>query len=72
MDVTLSGRALITERPTPRHVDGTLALAALALTAFGLLMVYSATNRSLSEFGHGSARLTAFAPPHNVKNCIPY
>ncbi len=52
MDVTLSGRALTTERPTPRHVDGTLALAALALTAFGLLMVYSATNRSLSEFGH--------------------
>jgi rod shape determining protein RodA len=50
MDVALSARATTTEHP-PRHVDATLPLAALALTAFGLLMVYSSTNRSLSEFG---------------------
>jgi rod shape determining protein RodA len=51
MDVALPARATATDRATPRHVDGTLALAAVGLTAFGLLMVYSATNRSLAEFG---------------------
>jgi rod shape determining protein RodA len=52
MDVTLPPRsATLAERPKPRYADATLALAAIALTAFGLLMVYSATNRSLSEFG---------------------
>jgi rod shape determining protein RodA len=51
MDVALPARATTADHAAPRHVDATLALAALALTAFGLLMVYSATNRSLTEFG---------------------
>jgi rod shape determining protein RodA len=51
MDVALPARATTADHTATRHIDATLALAALALTAFGLLMVYSATNRSLSEFG---------------------
>jgi rod shape determining protein RodA len=51
VDVALPGQAAAAERSTPHHVDATLALAALGLTAFGLLMVYSATNRSLNELG---------------------
>jgi rod shape determining protein RodA len=52
MDVTLPARPITADRSAPRQVDATLALAAIALTAFGLLMVYSATNRSLSAFGN--------------------
>jgi rod shape determining protein RodA len=51
MDVALPARLTATDRAAPRHVDGTLAIAAVALTGLGLLMVYSATNRSLAEFG---------------------
>jgi rod shape determining protein RodA len=51
MDVALPGRVATGERAT-RHVDGVLALGAIALAGLGLLMVYSATNRSLIEFGH--------------------
>jgi rod shape determining protein RodA len=52
MDVAFPGRATSSDVSAARHADGTLAIAALALTAFGLLMVYSATNRSLSAFGN--------------------
>jgi rod shape determining protein RodA len=51
MDVALPGRAVTAESQTTRHVDAMLGLSSLVLTAFGLLMVYSATNRSLSELG---------------------
>jgi len=48
MAVDVAGAA--GERPL-RHVDATLALSAIGLAIYGLLMVYSATHRSLSDFG---------------------
>jgi rod shape determining protein RodA len=47
MAVDVAGTA---ERPL-RHVDATLALSTIGLAVYGLLMVYSATHRSLSDFG---------------------
>jgi rod shape determining protein RodA len=44
-------RRLAAEDAPLRHMDLTLALGAIALAIFGLLMVYSATHRSLSDFG---------------------
>jgi len=44
-------RSIGGERPLPRRVDLVLVLAALGLAAAGLMMVYSATHRSLAEFG---------------------
>ena len=46
-----SAQALARERSAIRHVDLTLVLATAGLAAFGLLMVYSATHRSLAQFG---------------------
>jgi rod shape determining protein RodA len=44
-------RAIPTERSPLRHVDGILVLAAVVLPVYGLLMIYSATHKSLSTFG---------------------
>ncbi len=53
MDVPFrpSARALARERPPSRHIDLTLALCTGGLVVLGILMVYSATHRSLAEFG---------------------
>ncbi|HXF57496.1 MAG TPA: rod shape-determining protein RodA [Actinomycetota bacterium] len=59
MDVSLPGRSATAaragERSVLRHVDVTLLAVVLALVGFGLLMVYSATNRTLAEFGDDPA-----------------
>ena len=44
-------RRLAAEDAPLRHMDLTLAVGAIALAIFGLLMVYSATHRSLHDFG---------------------
>jgi len=44
-------RVLIAESSTLRRVDGILLFAAVGLAILGLLMVYSATHRSLQAFG---------------------
>jgi rod shape determining protein RodA len=58
-DATLARRgtteARTGERSLLRHLDVALLGAVLALVAFGLLMVYSATNRTLLEFGDDPA-----------------
>ena len=46
----VGGRALA-ERSPIRHLDPTLLLSALALTAFGNLMVYSASSSRLRDQG---------------------
>ena len=50
MDATL-GRWISRDRAAFRHVDWTLVVAALALTIFGLFIVYSATHQSLETLG---------------------
>jgi rod shape determining protein RodA len=47
----LGGRVLVEERSPVRRIDPTLALSTVALSVFGLAMVYSATHRSLTQFG---------------------
>jgi rod shape determining protein RodA len=49
--VASSARLLSRERSPLRHVDMTLLGAVIGLGAYGLMMVYSATHRSLEEFG---------------------
>jgi rod shape determining protein RodA len=44
-------RTRVDERSLLRHVDPVLAGCAVLLAVCGLLMIYSATNRSLSQFG---------------------
>jgi rod shape determining protein RodA len=44
-------RTPVAERSPVRHVDPVLGLAGLLLGIYGLLMVYSATHKSLTEFG---------------------
>jgi rod shape determining protein RodA len=52
LDLQLSAsRATFGERPTGRYLDITLLGAAIGLAVAGLMMVYSATHRSLAEFG---------------------
>jgi rod shape determining protein RodA len=48
MDLAVPGRSLATERSPARHVDLVLVGATLGLAVCGLLMVYSATNKSLA------------------------
>jgi rod shape determining protein RodA len=52
MDLTVpsAARALGAERSIWRHVDLSLILAFALLSGFGLMMVYSATNQSLTQF----------------------
>jgi rod shape determining protein RodA len=47
----LATRPIVGERSPLRHVDATLVFAALGLCALGLMMVYSATHRSLQALG---------------------
>lgn len=51
MDLAAPTRVASTERSPVRHVDPSLLASALGLAVFGLFMVYSATNKSLSDFG---------------------
>jgi rod shape determining protein RodA len=48
----LRRRRLTAEDSPLRHVDLPLAAGAVALAIYGLFMVYSATHRSLADFGH--------------------
>jgi rod shape determining protein RodA len=54
LDLAAMGRqrAVAGERSPTRHIDLTLVATAVALALVGLAMVYSATNKSLSTFGH--------------------
>jgi rod shape determining protein RodA len=45
-----SARTLAGEHAPARHVDLTLAFSSLLLAVFGLLMIYSATHKSLVQF----------------------
>jgi rod shape determining protein RodA len=47
----VAGRGFVDERRPVRHLDPVLMATALALTVAGFLLVYSATRRSLQEFG---------------------
>jgi rod shape determining protein RodA len=52
MDATLARRwTTVGERGALRHLDPTLILATVALTIYGLFMVYSATRQSLLSLG---------------------
>jgi rod shape determining protein RodA len=44
-------RTRVDEHSPLRHIDPVLAGCALLLAVYGLLMIYSATNQSLSQFG---------------------
>src|SRR2546427_448535 len=44
-------RAIPGERSPLRRVDGVLALTSVLLAAYGLLMIYSATHKTLTQFG---------------------
>jgi rod shape determining protein RodA len=55
MDIPLS-RESFWERTPFRHVDPGLLGAVVALTLFGLMMVYSATHRTLAQLGHDPGR----------------
>jgi len=44
-------RSLAGERSPVRHVDGVLGSVSVLLPVYGLFMIYSATHRSLTEFG---------------------
>jgi rod shape determining protein RodA len=55
MDIPVPPRAFAEERSPLRHIDLSLAASAVVLAAFGILMIYSATNRSLSQFGDDPA-----------------
>src|SRR5688500_7163535 len=55
MDIPLPPRAFAEERAPLRHVDLSLAASAVVMAVFGVLMIYSATNRSLSQFGDDPA-----------------
>ena len=46
----IPSRAILAERSPIRRVDPLLALSAVLLPAYGLLMVYSATHKSLAQF----------------------
>ncbi len=48
----LSRRRLTAEDSPLRHVDLPLAAGAIVLAIYGLFMVYSATHRSLADFGN--------------------
>ncbi|HYH27781.1 MAG TPA: rod shape-determining protein RodA [Actinomycetota bacterium] len=50
MDATL-GRWVGDERAPLRHLDPILAAAAVGLTLYGLMLIYSATHQSLRAFG---------------------
>jgi rod shape determining protein RodA len=54
LDLAAMGRqrAVAGEHSPTRHIDLTLVATAVALALVGLAMVYSATNKSLSTFGH--------------------
>jgi rod shape determining protein RodA len=47
----VAGRAFVDERRPIRHLDPVLMLTTVALTITGFLLVYSATRRSLQQFG---------------------
>jgi rod shape determining protein RodA len=47
----VAGRAYVDERRPIRHLDPVLMLTAIALVVAGFLLVYSATRRSLEQFG---------------------
>jgi rod shape determining protein RodA len=47
----VAGRAYADQRRPVRHLDPVLMATAIALTVAGFLLVYSATRRSLNEFG---------------------
>jgi rod shape determining protein RodA len=51
LGATAPARAFPARSSPLSHVDGVLALATGLLPVFGLLMVYSATHKSLSQFG---------------------
>jgi rod shape determining protein RodA len=44
-------RTGVLERSPARHIDPALALSAAALAVYGLFMIYSATHKSLTDFG---------------------
>jgi len=44
-------RAGLMERSPVRHVDPVLALGSVVLSVYGLFMIYSATHKSLTDFG---------------------
>lgn len=48
MDAAIGGRSFGRERGALRHFDPVLLVAALGLTLFGLLLIYSATHQSLA------------------------
>jgi len=52
LGVTLPGRTLVPDRSILKHLDVTLLGSTLLLGVYGLFMVYSATHKSLEEFGH--------------------
>ena len=41
----------LADRSPSRHIDPILAITSMLLTVYGLFMVYSATHKSLTEFG---------------------
>ncbi|GIV01035.1 MAG: rod shape-determining protein RodA [Actinomycetota bacterium] len=47
----VAGRAVPAERRPIRHLDPVLVLVAIALVSVGLLLIYSATHRSLAAIG---------------------
>jgi rod shape determining protein RodA len=55
MDVPLPAYAVPAERSPARHLDLTLVVSVIGLIACGLLMVYSATYRSLEAFNQDPA-----------------
>jgi rod shape determining protein RodA len=54
-DLALPARGLADERSPLRHIDASLALSGILLSVYGILMIYSATNRSLSQFDQDPA-----------------
>jgi rod shape determining protein RodA len=50
--IAASSQVLTRERSPLRHVDPTLLAATAVLTTYGLLMIYSATQRTLRLFGN--------------------
>jgi rod shape determining protein RodA len=51
MDIPVPPRPFADERSPLRHIDMSLAGSGILLAVYGVLMIYSATNKSLSSFG---------------------
>ncbi|HJP65811.1 MAG TPA: rod shape-determining protein RodA [Actinomycetota bacterium] len=55
-DVALPSRAALADERSPvRHIDLSLAACGILLSIYGVLMIYSATNKSLVQFGQDPA-----------------